>query len=92
MAATTPHPPPERRDRDGGPRAGYLLVAIPFFLQRLEGPPNVLAQLIGSITKDHRHENLIIVEQRAVASRTYGAWGAALRSPAVRLGPHRRPN
>eukprot|EP00667_Euglena_gracilis_P011645 EG_transcript_11900 len=53
---------------------GYLLVAVPFFLQRLEGPPHVLYHLLQGIKSDHRHDGLIVVEERGIGRRSYGDW------------------
>eukprot|EP00667_Euglena_gracilis_P015419 EG_transcript_16054 len=54
--------------------SGFLLVASPFFLQRLEGPEARLRALIGGIKGDHRHDNFIVVEEKAITQRSYGSW------------------
>jgi len=54
--------------------SGYLLVAPPFFLQRLEGPAFPMNALVNGIRGDHRHTNFIVVEQRIIDRRSYGNW------------------
>eukprot|EP00667_Euglena_gracilis_P000835 EG_transcript_835 len=58
--------------------SGYLLVAPPFFLQRLEGPEAELKALVKGIRNDHRHDNFIVVEDRPIAEQRYINW--AMRS------------
>jgi len=54
--------------------SGYLLVAPPFFLQRLEGPERPMNALVNGIRGDHRHDNFIVVERHAIERRSYGNW------------------
>eukprot|EP00667_Euglena_gracilis_P001672 EG_transcript_1673 len=54
--------------------SGFLLVAAPYFLQRLEGPEARLRALMGGIRRDHRHDNFIVVEETAIEERSYGSW------------------
>ena len=58
--------------------SGYLLVAMPFFLQRLEGPQPILSRLAEGIKGDRRHKDFIIVEDKPISSPVYGNW--AMRS------------
>ena len=53
---------------------GYLVVATPFFIQRLEGPRATLTPLLQAIERDPRHKDLIFVERRRVARRSYAKW------------------
>eukprot|EP00667_Euglena_gracilis_P002001 EG_transcript_2001 len=55
--------------------SGFLLVAAPYFLQRLEGSEARLRAFIAGIKRDHRHDNFIVVEQTPIAQRRYSGWG-----------------
>eukprot|EP00667_Euglena_gracilis_P003345 EG_transcript_3357 len=54
--------------------SGYLLVAAPYFLQRLEGPDGHLNALVNGIKKDKRHKDFVVVEKKPITNRTYGNW------------------
>ena len=54
--------------------SGYLLVAPPFFLQRLEGPEAAVTRLVNGIKGDHRHNNFMVVHQGPIARRVCSAW------------------
>ena len=44
------------------------------YMQYLEGEESVLEDLFASIRKDTRHSGVTLLEQRAVAQRTFPEW------------------
>eukprot|EP00667_Euglena_gracilis_P008015 EG_transcript_8106 len=55
--------------------SGYLIVAGTYFLQRLEGPREVVFGLLERLRKDYRHQQLLVVEQRPIATLSHTGWG-----------------
>lgn len=44
------------------------------FMQLLEGPPENVFQCLGTISKDPRHQGMIIINQRTLDRREFDAW------------------
>jgi hypothetical protein len=62
---------------------GFLIFDKAHFLQILEGNAPDVAHTLQRIQADSRHRNLTIIEDKAVAERTFGDWamGGFVRSP-----------
>ena len=54
--------------------SGYIIVAKPFFFQRLEGHPHHIDALVQGIKGDLRHDNFFLVQQKLISARAYGSW------------------
>jgi hypothetical protein len=62
-----------RRNAHAGITGG-LLFNRKYFVQVLEGEPSDLLKTFTRITVDQRHEDVVLVEQKPVSRRLFGAW------------------
>ncbi len=47
------------------------------FVQTLEGPPRAIEALYGNISRDSRHENIVLLDHAVVGERCFEAWAMA---------------
>ena len=52
------------------------------FLQVLEGPEEAVNDVFSRIKSDPRHRGIVILQDRTIAVREFGAWEMARRGPA----------
>ncbi|KTT76264.1 BLUF domain-containing protein [Sphingomonas endophytica] len=52
------------------------------FLQALEGEPHMVEAAFARIIGDPRHRAIVMLSQREVETREFGAWAMAERAPA----------
>lgn len=51
------------------------------FLQVLEGPDDAVQGALGRIKADGRHRGIVVLQDRTIAVREFGAWEMARRGP-----------
>ena len=51
------------------------------FLQALEGEPDAVARTLARIERDPRHRAIVVLSDRTVDRRDFGAWSMAWRAP-----------
>ena len=56
---------------------GALVISGDSFAQALEGDESVVRDLYATISRDARHEDVNLVEERFVEGRTFGRWAMA---------------
>lgn len=59
--------------------SGMLLYRSGFFLQVLEGEPGQVRPLVARIAKDTRHKAFVVLDEKAVEQRDFGAWSMGFR-------------
>ncbi len=61
---------------------GYLAFDKVSFVQILEGPRAAVAELMATIRNDPRHETVVVLGQRTIATRDFDNWamGGGLRT------------
>lgn len=59
---------------------GHLLYADGVFTQCIEGPASSIETLWQSLSRDPRHENIVMVERGAVMARRFDGWAMAFSS------------
>lgn len=62
--------------RDG--LSGMLCYCAPYFFQCLEGPREAVSRTLGRIYADPRHTDLLLVDARFVAERSFPDWSMEL--------------
>jgi len=67
---------------------GALLFTGVYFAQILEGPPNSIAQLMGSLRDDVRHKKIVIIDQSPIQARRFGDWKMAYHGPSQFVSRH----
>jgi hypothetical protein len=55
--------------------SGILLFGDNYFLQRLEGGREVVNLLFTKISKDPRHEHILLLEYAEITERNFNNWG-----------------
>ena len=65
--------------RDGV--SGLLYFDGKRFLQALEGEPAAVARTLARVESDPRHRAIVILSDRRVDKRDFGAWAMAWREP-----------
>lgn len=56
---------------------GALLITDHYFVQALEGDEAAVRSLFDSISGDHRHTEVIVIEEGVCAGRTFSRWSMA---------------
>lgn len=56
---------------------GALVISGDSFVQALEGDEDVVRRLYATISQDSRHEQLSILEEQEIQTRTFGRWAMA---------------
>jgi hypothetical protein len=56
---------------------GALLLSGDYFVQALEGEEEAVQRLYEHISKDERHEEVTVVDERRLDGRTFGKWSMA---------------
>ena len=56
---------------------GALVYVDGVFLQILEGEPEAVQELMGKISKDFRHETVIVLKEGAIPSASFSDWEMA---------------
>lgn len=59
---------------------GMLLYKDGNFLQVIEGDEAAVRQLFGSILKDVRHRDILVIDENTVSERQFGNWSMAFRN------------
>jgi len=62
---------------------GYLLYVERFFMQCIEGAPEVIGQLVENIRKDVRHRDFTTLFDREVEERVFPGWSMGFRTYTV---------
>ena len=62
------------RNNPGRDITGFLIFRDGRFLQLIEGPLSKLENLLDALRSDPRHHSLKIVDQCAIANRSFGRW------------------
>lgn len=62
---------------------GALLFTGSQFAQILEGPQSPVEQLMQSIQRDPRHDEVIIVDQEFIQARRFAQWSMAYSGPSL---------
>ncbi|ANI79401.1 MULTISPECIES: BLUF domain-containing protein [Sphingobium] len=70
---------------------GALMFTHSNFVQVLEGSPTALDELMASIKRDSRHENVRVLEVEALTSRRFTDWAMAYVGPASLVEPQLAP-
>ena len=60
---------------------GMLLFRDGAFMQGLEGPKKEVLELFDRITKDERHDCVIVLSQGPIESRSFPDWSMGFKSP-----------
>ncbi|OWK29276.1 BLUF domain-containing protein [Sphingomonas dokdonensis] len=60
---------------------GLLWTDAHRFLQVLEGPEEAVQGVLGRIKIDARHRGIVVLQDRTIAVREFGAWEMARRGP-----------
>ena len=60
---------------------GLMLYDQGRFFQWLEGPPDSVDRVMGSITTDPRHTEIEIIRKQSAQGRTFGDWSMKLAAP-----------
>ena len=60
---------------------GALFFTGIYFAQILEGPSDLLDQVMSSIYRDARHTNIILIERIPIDTRKFPDWGMAYYGP-----------
>ncbi len=56
---------------------GALLITDHYFVQTLEGDESTVRSLFDRIQKDARHDDVMLIDERAVDTRTFSNWAMA---------------
>lgn len=80
-----------RRNNPGAGITGGLIFTELHFAQVLEGKADVLDALLARIAADPRHDNMAIVERRAIEGRRFAGWAMAYSGPSFYMDRHVRP-
>ncbi len=59
---------------------GILLYANGTFIQVLEGEDDVVKELYSVISKDERHKNCILIEEREIDENSFGSWSMGFKN------------
>lgn len=69
-----------RRNNETRNITGLLLYSAGNILQVLEGDPDVLAELYGKISQDHRHFGIIQLQRSSITQRMFTEWSMGFKS------------
>ncbi|QEH78801.1 BLUF domain-containing protein [Sphingomonas sp. C8-2] len=67
---------------------GALIFTERHFAQILEGPPGAIAELMGSIRRDPRHEAVTVIEDKAIDGYRFPDWSLAYWGDASYMDQH----
>jgi hypothetical protein len=70
---------------------GALMFTHSNFVQVLEGSPAALNELMASIKRDSRHQNVRVLEVESLTSRRFSDWSMAYVGPAALVEPQLAP-
>jgi hypothetical protein len=62
---------------------GALIYTGPRFAQLLEGPNSSVDQIMGSIERDPRHEQIVRIPVKQTGERRFSAWSMAYAGPSL---------
>jgi methanogenic corrinoid protein MtbC1 len=65
---------------------GLMLYDQGYFFQWLEGPPENVDRIMGSICNDSRHTDIEVIDRQSAPKRTFGDWSMKLAASGLLLG------
>ncbi len=78
-----------RRNNAGSDVTGALLHSLGLFVQTLEGPFTAVQSVFERIQIDARHDEVVVLEARAVQARLFANWSMAAAEPDDPAAAHR---
>ena len=67
---------------------GALLFTGEYFAQVIEGQATAVDQLMASVARDDRHDDMIVVAREPIAARRFGDWSMAYSGPSQFVARH----
>lgn len=77
-----------RANNPGLALTGALLFTGEYFAQVLEGPAASIDRLMARVSKDPRHDQLIVVAREPITARRFGRWSMAYSGPSQFVARH----
>lgn len=75
------------RNKARGITGGLIFTGM-YFAQVLEGGHDELAELMGTISRDTRHTDIMIVADQPLVNRGFGSWNMAYSGPSRFISGH----